>query len=155
MAQIRQVNVDDARELASLLRGIGWFETFKTEALDQLTERVRARLQQCLADDSHLTLIAEDAPGGIAAYASVHWLPYLFMSGPEGYVSELFVREAARGRGIGRGLLGAIEKAARARGCHRLSLTNLRERESYQRQFYTKAGWHERAEAANFIYLLA
>ena len=30
-----------------------------------------------------------------------------------------------------------------------------RDRESYQRQFYVKAGWHERAEAANFIYTLS
>lgn len=155
MALIRKATLGDAPELAALLRDIGWFEAFNTKAVDQLSEQVRARLEQCLADDSHLTLVAEDAPGEIAGYGSVHWLPYLFMSGPEGCVSELFVREAARGRGIGRDLLGAIEKAARARGCQRLSLTNLRERESYRRQFYTKAGWHERAEAANFIYLLS
>lgn len=155
MAEIRKASIDDARELALLLRGIGWFETFNTGAIDTLTERVRARLEQCLAGDSHLILIAEDSPGRIAAYASVHWLPYLFMSGPEGYVSELFVSEAARGRGVGRELLAAIEKAARARGCQRLSLTNLRERESYRRQFYSKAGWRERSEAANFIYSLS
>jgi len=35
-----------------------------------------------------------------------------------------------------------------------LSLTNLRNRESYKRRFYLKAGWHERSEAANFIYVL-
>jgi hypothetical protein len=47
-----------------------------------------------------------------------------------------------------------IEAEARARGCQRLSLINLRNRESYQRQFYVKAGWKERAEAANFLYQL-
>jgi hypothetical protein len=55
------------------------------------------------------------------------------MAGAEGYVSELFVREPAR-------------------GCTRLSLINLRQRESYRRQFYVKAGWQERGTAANFIY---
>lgn len=39
-------------------------------------------------------------------------------------------------------------------GCQRLSLINLRRRESYERQFYIKAGWQERAEAANFIRVL-
>jgi GNAT superfamily N-acetyltransferase len=77
------------------------------------------------------------------------------MSGPEGFVSELFVSEGARGQGVGRELLRVIESEARARGCQRLSLTNLRDRESYQRQFYVKAGWRERAEAANFIYTLS
>jgi GNAT superfamily N-acetyltransferase len=76
------------------------------------------------------------------------------MSGPEGYVSELFVSASARGQGIGRELLKVIESEARVRGCQRLSLTNLRDRESYKRQFYLKAGWHERSEAANFIYVL-
>jgi len=154
MAEIRKANVDDACELALLLREIGWFESFNTGSIEPLIQRVSARLEQCLADDSHLILVAADADRRIAAYGSVHWLPYLFMSGPEGYVSELFVREAARGRGIGRELLATIETAARARGCQRLCLTNLRDRESYERQFYSKAGWRERKEAANFIYPL-
>lgn len=154
-AMIRNAMIDDARELALLLRGIGWFEKFNGSEIEALTAQVKARLEQCLADDSHLVLVAEDADGRIAAYGSVHWLPYLFMSGPEGYVSELFVSASARGRGIGRELLKVIEAAARARGCQRLSLMNLRTRESYQRQFYSKAGWEERSEAANFIYPLS
>jgi hypothetical protein len=52
-------------------------------------------------------------------------------------------------------LLNAIETEARALGCPRLSLVNLRNRESYQRQFYVKAGWQERTEAANFTCMLA
>lgn len=155
MTVIRKATVGDARELAFLLRGIGWFDAFNGGELNALTEQVRARLEQCLVDDSHLVLVAENTDGKIAAYGSVHWLPYLFMPGPEGYVSELFVSAAARGRGIGRELLGAVEKEARVRGCQRLSLTNLRNRESYQRQFYSKAGWRERSEAANFIYPLS
>ena len=155
MTVIRKATVGDARELALLLRGIGWFDAFNGGEPNALTEQVRARLEQCLVDDSHLVLVAEVTDGKIAAYGSVHWLPYLFMPGPEGYVSELFVSAAARGRGIGRELLGAVEKEARARGCQRLSLTNLRNRESYQRQFYSKAGWRERSEAANFIYPLS
>jgi GNAT superfamily N-acetyltransferase len=155
MTVIRQAKVDDARELALLLREIGWFKTFNQGEIDALAEQVKARLEQCLIDDSHLVLVAENADGKIAAYISAHWLPYLFMSGPEGYVSELFVSADARGHGVGRLLLGTIEQEARARGCQRLSLTNLRNRESYQRQFYSKAGWRERSEAANFIYPLS
>jgi len=33
-------------------------------------------------------------------------------------------------------------------------LVNMRHRESYERQFYSKQGWKERAEAANFVYPL-
>jgi GNAT superfamily N-acetyltransferase len=99
--------------------------------------------------------VAQSDDDKIVGYVSVHWLPYLFMRGPEGYVSESFVRDNARGRGVGRRLLQAVEREARSHECTRMSLTNLRHRESYKRQFYVKAGWTERSDAANFIYQIA
>ena len=77
-----------------------------------------------------------------------------FLAGPEGYVSELFVCAAERGKGMGSRLLEAIKEEALARGCSRLTLINLRHRESYERGFYTTRGWQERPEAASFVYLL-
>jgi len=150
--RLRKATIEDAEALASLLTEIGWFEVFKNESLEESSRRVRAALELCLADDSHLVCVAQSEEGKIIGYVSVHWLPYLFMRGPEGYVSELFVRDSARGRGVGRRLLQAVETEARSRGCTRMSLTNLRHRESYKRQFYVKAGWTERSDAANFIY---
>lgn len=150
--QIRTVSAEDAPSLAGLLKDIGWFQSLKNEPIEAATRRVRRHIEQCLADNSHSLFVAEAPEGAILGYSSVHWLPYLFLQGPEGYVSELFVRESARSQGIGRQLLGNIELEARARGCARLSLINLRNRESYVRQFYIKAGWEERSEAANFIY---
>jgi GNAT superfamily N-acetyltransferase len=152
---IRKAAIDDAPELAKLLQGIGWFTAFNSREFKDSVARLESGLQQCLADDSHSIYVAESSHGEIAGYGSVHWLPYLFMSGPEGYVSELFVRDDARGQGVGGQLLKIIEVEARARGCQRLSLINLRNRESYQRQFYLKAGWLERAEAANFVYTIS
>ena len=150
--QIRQVSANDAPQLAELLRETGWFESFKNEPLEAVSRQVRLHIEQCLADSSHSIFVAQPRVGKIVGYVSVHWLPYLFLKGPEGYVSELFVRESARGQGVGGELLRKIETEARARGCARLSLINLRNRESYMRQFYVKAGWEERAEAANFVY---
>jgi GNAT superfamily N-acetyltransferase len=150
--RLRKATIEDAEALASLLTEIGWFEVFKNESLEESTQRVRAELELCLADDSHLVCVAQSEEGKVIGYVSVHWLPYLFMHGPEAYVSELFVRDSARGRGVGRRLLQAVETEARSRGCTRMSLTNLRRRESYKRQFYVKAGWTERSDAANFIY---
>jgi GNAT superfamily N-acetyltransferase len=152
--KIRKATPEDAPELSVLLKESGWFDLFKTEPLERAGPRVRSGIEQCLADNSHCLLVAETPEGPIIGYGSIHWLPYLFMRGPEGFVSELFVRESARGQGVGKQLLEAIETEARARGCVRLSLINLRSRESYQRQFYIKAGWEERGEAANFIYRL-
>ena len=153
--KIRKAVIDDAAQLAKLLQEIGWFEAFSSRELKDSIARVEGRLRQCLADDSHSIYVAESPHGEIAGYGSVHWLPYLFMSGPEGYVSELFVRDDMRGQGVGRQLLKIIEIEARGRSCQRLSLINLRNRESYRRQFYLKAGWHERSDAANFVYTIA
>jgi GNAT superfamily N-acetyltransferase len=153
--RLRKATIEDAEQLASLLTEIGWFEVFKNESLEESSRRVRAELELCLADDSHLVCVAQSEEGKIIGYVSVHWLPYLFMRGPEAYVSELFVRDSARGRGVGRRLLQAVETEARSRGCIRMALTNLRHRESYKRQFYVKAGSTERSDAANFIYQIA
>jgi GNAT superfamily N-acetyltransferase len=149
--QIRRAAAADAPAIADLLRSLGLFARIQAETPQVTQERVSRRLALCAADDSHLVLVAE-APGGvIVGYGAVHWLPYLILDGPEGYVSELFVRDSFRGQGVGRQLLAAIEMEARQRGCARLMLLNMRQRESYQRQFYAKQGWAERPEAANFI----
>ena len=90
--------------------------------------------------------------GQITAYASVHWLPYFILDGPEGYLSELFVHEQARGKGIGTLLLASVKKEARRRGCSRLLLENNRTRNSYLRGFYLKDGWEERTRMASFVF---
>ncbi len=46
----------------------------------------------------------------------------------------------------------AVKAEAARRGCWRLSLLNMRGRESYERAFYAKDGWQEREDAANFVY---
>jgi len=102
-------------------------------------------------DDSHTVYVAEDSAGAVVGYAAVHWLPYMLLAGPEGYVSELFIQESARGKGAGTKLLEVIEAEAKERGCSRLMLLNLRQRESYQREFYKKHGWEERPGVANFV----
>jgi GNAT superfamily N-acetyltransferase len=107
-----------------------------------------------MGDDSHSVFVAESADGRLTGYVSVHWLPYLFLRGPEGYVSELFVSEDHRGNGIGSGLLDMVTREASDRGCVRLMLVTVRTRDSYVRGFYTQRGWVERSEVANMVYEL-
>lgn len=153
--QIRKASQRDASQLAELLLDIGWFEALNSKPLETVSRQVESRIKQCLADGSHSIYVAQSAIDQLVGYSSVHWLPYLFMNGPEGYVSELFVRSNARGEGVGKQLLQAVEAEARDRGCARLSLINLRSRESYLRKFYAKTGWEERSDAANFIYRIS
>lgn len=149
--RIRRAQPGDVPALAGLLRRIGWFAGVNDEAPEETPARVERALTGCLGDDSHSLYVACGPDGGIAGYVSVHWLPYLFMSGPEGFISELFIDEPARGQGLGAQLLATVEAEARQRGCARLGLVNMRTRESYERGFYAKMGWEERPEAANFV----
>jgi GNAT superfamily N-acetyltransferase len=148
--RIRTAGIDDAGELAGLLRRVGWFSQFEEEPPAESERRVRRHLELALGDNSHSIYVAE-ADGRLIGYGAVHWLPTLFLEGPEGYVSELFVDENRRGRGVGRALLDLIATEAHGRGCARLLLVNGRERESYRRGFYAKAGWEEHPELALFL----
>lgn len=148
---IRRATVADAPALADLQRALAMFSSLEGEAPEATRTRVARQLDRCLADDSHAVFVAQAADGEVAGYAAVHWLPYLIHAGPEGYVSELFVREEARGAGLGGRLLEAVEAAARERGCVRLQLLNFRTRTSYLRGFYPKVGWQERPDGASFV----
>ena len=104
-----------------------------------------------MADTSHSIYVVETAQFGVIGYACVHWLPYLFLPGPEGYLSELFVEQTHRGKGVGKQLLNSIVTEAKHRDCSRLMLITSRGRESYRREFYLKEGWLERDGMANFV----
>jgi N-acetylglutamate synthase-like GNAT family acetyltransferase len=153
--QIRKAKPTDGPAIAELLRSTGLFARLSNESAQATQERVLRHLALCAADNSHLVLVAQSQAGEILGYSAVHWLPYLILAGPEGYVSELFIKNEFRGRGIGGQLLDAIKAEAEQRGCSRLMLLNKRQRESYQRQFYMKHGWEEREDAANFVYHLS
>lgn len=152
--RIRLATMDDAPGLAELLRNIGWFRRVNEESPEKTEQYVTAELALALANDSHTIWVAVGGDGRTLAYAAVHWLPYLFLAGPEGYLSELFVHDQARGQGIGSRLLEAVKAEAKRRGCLRLQLVNFRQRESYQRSFYAKAGWEERPDGASFVLYL-
>jgi len=151
---IRQATKRDASALTRLLRALNYFHQLEDQTYVETLAQVERQLETGLSTDSHALFIAEDDKGNLIGYAAVHWLPYLFISGPEGYVSELFVAIDARGQGIGTRLLETTRLEAQKRGCTRLSLINMRQRESYQRGFYKSRGWQERPEAINFILML-
>ncbi len=137
-----------------ILRKLGWFEQINARSYEETRDNVARNIDLCNDSNSHSIYVAEIYNGDIVGYVAVHWVPYLFLAGPEGYVSDLFVDEAVRGSGIGTGLLEEVKKEAVSRGCSRLMLVNSRSRDSYKRGFYHKLGWKERPEIVNFIYLL-
>ena len=151
---IRKATTQDDAALAHILHELEFFSQVNSETPQSTQARIARYLRFYDRDDCHSLYVAVGATGEIVGYGAVHWLTYLFLAGPEGYVSELFVCAAERGKGMGSRLLEAIKEEALARGCSRLTLINLRHRESYERGFYARRGWQERPEAVSFVYVL-
>lgn len=151
MMTVRTMTVADAPAVANIIRELGWVEHLKEESFDVCAARVADLIVQNQKDRSHSLFIAENQDSEILGYAAVHWLPYLLLKAPEGYVSELFVTTKARGKKVGTALLQKILDDATKRGCSRLTLINVRTRESYQRHFYEKHGWQEYPDHARFV----
>lgn len=149
---IRPASPQDGAELSALIRGLDMFGGVRAEDPGTTAERVGRHLDMTLADESHAMLVAVGERGRLLGYAAVHWLPFLFLTGPEGHLSELFVVWDARGEGVGTALLDAVVQRARERGCARLRLGAVRSRESYRRGFYTERGWVERTDMADMVY---
>ena len=151
---IRRMQSQDIGAIANILRKIEWFVQINNESEEKTYQRVFKNLELCNKDNSHSVYVALSKYEEICGYISVHWNPYLFLPGPEGYVSELFVHPKYQGRGIGTSLLEKVKQEASERGCYRLTLINNRIRESYEKGFYKKNGWEERAQMANFVYII-
>jgi GNAT superfamily N-acetyltransferase len=143
---IRSATISDASQIAAVLANIDDYPQWKnlgTEALEKTTRESLA------ATNAERSLLVAELDGRVIAYAAAYWLHTLF-SGREGYVSELFVRSDASGHGAGTALLEAIKAEASERGCIRLTLVNLKDRESYKRGFYASRGWEEKANTVRF-----
>lgn len=151
---VRKAKKSDVGGIATILRELQWFDHIDAESFDATFARIAKDLAHCQATDSQTVYVAEGDDGRVMGYASVHWLPYFYLQGLEGFISELFILESDRGHGIGTLLLESIKQEARARGCCRLKLINMNKRESYHREFYKKLGWEERPGDFSFEYLL-
>jgi predicted N-acetyltransferase YhbS len=139
---IRPLQRDDIDAVMRLHRELGWNPAFKADG-----STVRQRLTALITEDNALLLVAE-LDDVVAGYVHGETMTYLLFAGREMLISEVFVREEARGRGVGRALVGAIEQAAVQRKCFRVSVLNSRERESYKRSFYPSLGYEERPQTA-------
>ncbi len=152
--KIRLGRGTDALAVTEILRDLGWFERVNSEPLEILKSRIQKTIEKSLSDDRHIIWVAEESNGTVVGYLAFHWNPSLKHPGPEGYLSEIFVREDRRGKGVGKKLVDTAVEEGRRQGCYRLTANNRRMRESYARKYFSKSGWQERADSANFVLLL-
>jgi GNAT superfamily N-acetyltransferase len=123
---MREARGDDAAHIARLLGQLGYPAN---------VDAVVGRLAR-LGDDR---LVVAELDGRIVGFAQLHVSPSIEYDAPAGKLAALVVDEEARGAGIGRALVEAIETEACARGCVLLFVTTA-ERRSDAHAFYERVG---------------
>lgn len=148
---IDRATLEDIPEIAKIIVEFQ-AEKSASQDLDTVSIEAETQLKACLDDPQKRSVsVARGTNGKALGYLVVHWIPFPAVHGLEGYISDLIVASYARGRGLGRALLQAVEDEAKSRGAQRLMLNNRRSAESYARQFYAKNGFSERAGFSNFV----
>ncbi len=143
----------DENDVAKLARLIVEYSAERSPSSHTAAVRSAAeeQLRSCIADKVNHSIYVARSGRDVPGYIAIHWIPFPLLTGSEGYITDLLVSRNARGRGIGRELLTAAEEEAKVKGIRRLILNNRRTAESYERQFYTKAGFTERSGFSNFV----
>jgi ribosomal protein S18 acetylase RimI-like enzyme len=103
-------------------------------------ERQRRGLGALLADPARGVVLVAERGGLVAGMVTGQVLVSTAEGGPAVLAEDLVVEEAARGLGLGRALLDALEHWARARGANRVQL--LVDEENLEAlAFYRRLAW--------------
>jgi GNAT superfamily N-acetyltransferase len=135
--EVREARADDWPRVSDLLAELGRPDV--REEPDELAHR--DAFEHYLARDDTLALVAED-DGQLVGFVDVEFRQRLNFGTPQAWVPDLVVAQAARGRGVGRALLEAVERRARDAGCWGLSLESASWRADTH-AFYERVGWRE------------
>lgn len=140
MTHVRAPRQSDAAAIAALSGQLG----YPADAA-----AVIRRLAAAGAADPGVSLVAEDAHGAVCGFARA--LPQHFITEePFVELAALVVDDAARGSGVGKALLAAIEAWARQQGFGALYVRSNVVRERAHR-FYLREGYAERKRQAVFF----
>ena len=119
MAAEIEIAVVSAAEFESLLPLIAAYQRFyEVEEID--AERNRTFFRRFLAPSEDGMLLGARADGELVGYACLYWHFSSLSAAESVLMNDLFVNEAARGRGVGRALIEASAAVARERGAAHL-----------------------------------
>jgi GNAT superfamily N-acetyltransferase len=102
-------------------------------------EETHARLERLLASDADRVLVSSHGEA-LLGVGCVHRFLGIHDTEPIALITAIVVTERARGSGVGRVLLGALEEVARAWGCRRVLVTSANHR-AHAHIFYERRGY--------------
>ncbi len=113
---IRPGRAADARALAAMVNELNVFEGKPGDVYSE--DLVKA---QAFGATPLFSILVAEADGEVVGYAFFHDSYNPEIAGPEVWLHDVFVREHARSRGVGRRLMAAVARATLARGATTLS----------------------------------
>jgi GNAT superfamily N-acetyltransferase len=126
---IRDARAVDVDDIARLLDQLGYATA---------PEAVTPRLERLAVVGDRVFIAVDD--GRVVGLAHLQVSPTLERERPAARIGALIVDESHRGRGVGRGLVQALEDEARLRGCGVLFLTTGAQRDDAH-TFYERVGF--------------
>ena len=132
MTTIRPPRPEEAEALAAMADALSAHEGDPTGGFTADHAR-----RDVLAEGAPLRALVAEGAEGLDGFLFWHFAYETAHGARGGFVSDLFVREDARGRGVGRALLRAAARAVKAGGGEFLQLTALR-RNAAALAFYGK-----------------
>jgi GNAT superfamily N-acetyltransferase len=145
MVQIRSASLEDVPLLQDLMAQLG----YPLDPLN-LVQNVNAYLD----DPDRALLVAEVGGRGVGCMA-IDIAQTFHREGKHMRIVSLVVDHSWRGKGVGKGLLGAAEEMARQRGCWVIELTSSSRREADgTHDFYIDQGYVKNSSQAYFHKLL-
>ena len=131
-------------DVAAILAMIGELAHFEREPPASVEAREEDLLRDCFGAHPRCEVLIGELEGSVQGFVLFlhNYSTWLGRAGM--HVEDLYVREAARGSGLGRKLLAQVARIARERRCKRLDLSVLHWNPA--RKFYEQLGFVELSE---------
>ncbi|HEV7563026.1 MAG TPA: GNAT family N-acetyltransferase [Solirubrobacterales bacterium] len=129
--EIAPVSGEDYEQLLPLIAAYQRF--YEVEAIDE--ERNRGFFRRFLAPSEEGLLLGARAEGRFLGYACLYWHLSSTQAADTVLMNDLYVEPDARGRGIGRALIGASAEVARERGAAHLEWATAPDNHTAQRLY--------------------
>jgi len=132
---IRFATAADAATIVRLIRALAEYENLS----GYVSISEAAVLRDGFGDRPRFECLLAEIAGVVVGFALFYHTYSTFAGRPELWVEDIFVAEAARGRGVGRALMTRLAAIALERGCAHLALSVLHWNPA--RDFYRRLGF--------------
>ena len=134
---IRFATAADAGTIVRLIRALADYENL----IDHVRISETDVLRDGFGEHPCFECLLAEAAGTVVGFALFYHTYSTFAGRPEVWVEDIFVAEAARGRGVGRKLMARLAALALERGCPHLALSVLHWNPA--RDFYGRLGFEQ------------